>query len=78
MTQEIPTRLVINCETGEREIIPLTAEEIAEREAMAAQALADQVAREAEETAKAEAKASGIAKLLALGLTEAEAQALVN
>lgn len=78
MTQEIPTRLVINCETGEREIIPLTAEEIAEREAMAAQALADQAAREAEETAKAEAKASGIAKLLALGLTEAEAQALVN
>lgn len=78
MTQEIPTRLVINCETGEREIIPLTAEEIAEREAMAAQALADQAAREAEETARAEAKASGIAKLLALGLTEAEATALVN
>jgi len=75
---EILTKLVINCETGEREIIPLTAEEIAEREAMAAQALADQAAREAEETAKAEAKASGIAKLLALGLTEAEAQALVN
>lgn len=78
MTQEIPTRLVINCETGEREIIPLTAEEIAEREEMAAQALADQAAREAEQTAKANAKASGIAKLLALGLTEAEAQALVN
>lgn len=78
MTQEIPTRLVINCETGEREIIPLTAEEIAEREAMAAQALADQAEREAAETAKAAAKASGISKLLALGLTEAEAQALVN
>lgn len=78
MTQEIPTKLVINCETGEREIIPLTAEEIAEREAMAAQALADQAAREAEETAKAEAKASGIAKLLALGLTQAEAEALLN
>jgi hypothetical protein len=78
MTQEIPTKLIVDCSTGEREIIPLTAEEIAEREAMAAQALADQAAREAEETAKAEAKASGIAKLLALGLTEAEAQALVN
>ena len=78
MTQEIPTKLIINCETGEREIIPLTVEEIAEREAMAAQALADQAAREAEETAKAEAKASGIAKLLALGLTEAEATAIVN
>ena len=75
---EILTKLVINCETGEREIIPLTAEEIAEREAMAAQALADQAEREAEETATANAKASGIAKLLALGLTEAEATALVN
>jgi hypothetical protein len=75
---EIPTRLVINCETGEREIIPLTAEEIAEREAMAAQALADQAEREATEQAKADAKASGIAKLLALGLTEAEATALLN
>jgi hypothetical protein len=70
--------LVINCETGEREIIPLTAEEIAEREAMAAQALADQAEREVAETAKAAAKASGISKLLALGLTEAEATALVN
>jgi hypothetical protein len=45
---------------------------------MAAQALADQAEREAAETAKAAAKASGIAKLLALGLTEAEATALVN
>jgi hypothetical protein len=58
--------------------VELTAEEIAEREALAAQALADQAAKEAEETAKAEAKASGIAKLLALGLTEAEATALIN
>ncbi len=78
MTQEIPTRLVIDCSTGERTIVPLTEAEIQEREAMAAQALADQAAREAEETAKAEAKASGIAKLLALGLTQAEAEALLN
>ena len=75
---EIPTRLVIDCSTGERTIVPLTEAEIAEREAMAAQALADQAEREAAETAKAAAKASGIAKLLALGLTEAEATALVN
>lgn len=78
MTQEIPTKLVINCETGEREIIPLTPEEIAEREQMRLQAEAERAAREAAEQAKADAKASGIAKLLALGLTEAEAQALVN
>jgi hypothetical protein len=78
MTQEIPTRLVINCETGEREIIPLTAEEIAEREQMRIQAEADRAAREAEEVAKVAARASGLAKLQALGLTEAEATALLN
>jgi hypothetical protein len=78
MTQEIPTRLVIDCSTGERTIVPLTEAEVQEREAMAAQALADQAEREAAETANAAAKASGIAKLLALGLTEAEATALVN
>ena len=73
-----PTKLVIDCATGERKEIPLSAEEIAEREAMAAQAELDRQAREAKETAKAEAKASGIAKLLALGLTQAEAEALLN
>ncbi len=73
-----PTKLVIDCATGERKEIPLSAEEIAEREALAAQAELDRAAREAEETAKAEAKASGLAKLIALGLTEAEATALLN
>jgi len=74
---EIPTRLVINCETGEREIIPLTAEEIAEREQMRIQAEEAQALREAEETAKAEAKASAEAKLAALGLTSEEISALL-
>lgn len=57
---------------------PLTTEEIAEREAMAAEAEAQRIAREAEQTAKEEAKASGLAKLQALGLTEAEANALLG
>ena len=57
---------------------PLTAEEIAEREAMAATAEAERTAREAEAQAKEEAKASGLAKLQALGLTEAEANALLG
>lgn len=73
-----PTKLVIDCATGERKEIPLSAQEIAEREALAAQALADQAEREAAEAAEAEARASGIAKLLALGLTQAEAEALLN
>jgi hypothetical protein len=75
---EIITKLIVDCTTGEQTIVPLTEEELAEREAMRIQAEADQAAREAEETAKAEAKASGIAKLLALGLTEAEATALIG
>jgi hypothetical protein len=80
---EIITKLVVDLSKPEGDpervqSIPLTEEEIAEREAMAAQAELDRQAREAEETAKAEAKASGLAKLLALGLTEAEATALVN
>jgi hypothetical protein len=65
-------------DTDETIVSDLTEDEIAEREAMAAQALADQAEREAAETAKAAAKASGLAKLLALGLTEAEATALLN
>ncbi len=78
MTQEIPTKLVINCETGEREIIPLTAEEIAEREAMRLQAIAEQEQREADQAAKEAAKASAISKLAALGLSDAEIAALVG
>jgi hypothetical protein len=57
---------------------PLTAEEIADREAMAAQAAAEQAAREAEQVAKEEAKASGLAKLQSLGLSEEEAKAIAG
>lgn len=73
---EIITKLVVDCETGEQTVVPLTEEELAEREAMRIQAEADQAQREAEELAKAEAKASAQAKLAALGLTEAEIAAL--
>jgi len=75
---EIITKLIVDCTTGEQTIVPLTEEELAQREVDRIAAEADQAAREAEETAKAEAKASGIAKLLALGLTQAEAEALLN
>jgi hypothetical protein len=75
---ETLTKLVVNCETGEQQVLPLTAEEIAQREADAAAFAAEQAAREAEAAAAAEAKASGIAKLLALGLTQEEADALIK
>jgi len=67
-----PTRIEINCTTGETTTHELTADEIAQRETDAALAVIEQAEREAEATAKASAKASGDAKLLALGLTAEE------
>ena len=55
-------------------LIPLTPEEEAEREQWAA----DQVAREAAEAARVEARASAIAKLADLGLTVDEINAAFN
>jgi hypothetical protein len=74
----MPTKLIINCETGEQTEVELTAEEIAQREADAVQAEADRAAREEAEAAKAAAKASGEAKLAALGLTAEEVAALTG
>lgn len=68
-----------NCATAghPKEVIrPLTAAEVAQREADAAAYAVEQAAREAAEAAKAAAKASGEAKLAALGLTVAEIAAL--
>ncbi len=70
------TKIVVNCETGETQVVTLTAEEIAQREADAAAFAAEQAAREAAEQAAAEAKASAHAKLAALGLSEDEIAAL--
>lgn len=67
-----PTKLEVNCTTGEQTVIELTDAEIAQMEVDAASAEADRLAQEAEATAKAEAKASALAKLAALGLTEDE------
>jgi len=75
---ETLTKIVVNCETGVQEILPLTAEEISDREASAAAYVIQKAAEDAAAEAAAEAKASGLAKLMALGLTEAEANALVK
>jgi DNA-binding transcriptional regulator YhcF (GntR family) len=77
MSEEL-MKLVVDLATGEQKYVPLSAEEIAEREEMAAQAEADRIAREEQEEAAAEAKASAIAKLSGLGLTEEEITALVK
>jgi hypothetical protein len=73
-----PTRLEINCETGEESIIELTDAEIAQMEADALAAAEEQAAREAEAEALAALKASARAKLVAgTPLTEEEAATLV-
>jgi hypothetical protein len=75
MTETL-NKIVVDCSTGEQTIVPLTAEEIAQRETDAAAYAAQQAIQEAEEAAKAEAKASAEAKLKALGLSDAEIAAL--
>jgi hypothetical protein len=78
---ETPVKIIVDLSKpeGEREsIVPLTAEEIAQREADAAQAAQEQAEREAAEQTKIAAKASAIAKLEALGLTEDEAKAIIG
>jgi len=75
---ETLTKLVVNCATGEEQVIALTAEEIAQRQADVEAAATAEAERIAAAEAAAEAKASGLAKLLGLGLTEAEANALIK
>jgi hypothetical protein len=78
---DTPVKVIIDLSKpeGEREsIVPLTAEEIAQREADALAYAEEQAAREAEAQAKADAKASAVAKLIALGLTQEEAQAFIS
>jgi len=75
---EVLTKVVVDCSTGQQEIIPLTAEEIADLETSRLQAEADRLVAEEAAAAAAATKASGIAKLIALGLTEEEANNLVK
>lgn len=78
MTYETLTKLIVNCETGETIELPLTAEEIADREAMAVQIEAQRLAAEAEATRVDALKASAKAKLVAgQPLTEEEVATIV-
>jgi hypothetical protein len=73
---EVLQKIVVDCSTGEQTIVPLTAEEIAQRETDAAAYAAQKAIEDAEEAVKATAKASAEAKLKALGLSDAEIAAL--
>jgi hypothetical protein len=70
------TAIEVNCTTGEVIERPLTAEELAQREADAAAYAVAEAEREATETAAQAAKESAQAKLTALGLTAEEIAAL--
>jgi hypothetical protein len=72
------TKLIIDCATGVTTEVELTAEEVAQREVDAAAFAEAEAARQAEIDAKAAAKVSGQAKLKALGLSDAEVEALVG
>jgi hypothetical protein len=75
---ETLTKIVVNCETGIAAEIPLTSEEIAQREADAAAFVAAEAERVAAAEAHAALKASARAKLVAgTPLTEEEAATLV-
>jgi len=73
-----PTRVEINCETGEQTVIELTNAEIAQMQIDAATFAEIKAAEEAAEAAKAAAKASAEAKLASLGLTAEEVAALTK
>jgi hypothetical protein len=73
---DTPTKVVVNCTTGVTEVLPLTAQEIADMETARVAAEDQRAAAEAEAAVVAAAKASAQAKLAALGLTAEEIAAL--
>jgi chemotaxis regulatin CheY-phosphate phosphatase CheZ len=78
MTNEILMAHEYDGNTGEVTERLLTPEEVIEHETVSNQSVLEKEAREAERIAKEEAKANGMAKLIALGLTEEEAGALIG
>ena len=78
---DTPMKIVVDLSKpkGEREqYIPLTDEEIAEREAQAVLAEAERVEQEAIEAQKAADAEAGRNALVSLGLTEAQINALLG
>ncbi len=71
-------KVIVDAVTGEHKYVPLSAEEIAEREAQAIQAEEARIAREAEEARIAALRDSAKAKLVAgEPLTAEEAELVV-
>lgn len=78
---DTPVKVIVDLSKpeGQREsIVPLTAEEIAQREADAAAYAEEQAAREQAELDRKNALASAEAKLAKLGLSASEIEALLG
>jgi hypothetical protein len=73
---DTPTKVIVDCATGESTTVPLTQAELEQREIDRLAWEAQEAERLAAEQEKETLKASANAKLLALGLTEAEVNAL--
>jgi hypothetical protein len=68
-------KIVVDCSTGEVQEIALTEDELAEREAMAAEYAEQKAAEDAEKAEQAKAKKALLTKL---GITAEEAQLLLS
>ena len=75
---DTPIAVIVDCSTKQTTERPLTAEEIAQREADAAAAAAAEAERLAEEELKAQQKEAAMQKLMALGLSSEEVAALIS
>jgi len=73
---EALVKVVVDCSTGDSVTIPLSADELAQREVDRLAYEAQEAERLAEQEAKQKAEASAIAKLTKLGLTADEISAL--
>jgi hypothetical protein len=71
----MPTKVIVDCSTGETSIVELTAEEIADMQTAQVAAEAERVEREAKVAADAVAKSALLKKL---GITQEEARLLLS
>ena len=75
---ETPMKVVVDAKAKTTKYIPLSVEEIAERDAQAVLAESERIEQEAIAEQTATHRQAGIEALVALGLTEAQITALVG